>query len=222
MSTMEAGSSGKKSKSKGKEKVDYDSSRFTDKVKEKLYNRVWVRNGAVIKRELDLVILENSSIELLQNFTNRGWISLTMFKAELILTLCQEFMANIKYKLVNGKGKERLTSWVRGKKLKVSPDTFVEVFGMPREENPEFELPDIGMPEMATISHELLLEGEEWDGDVQCNKTRLKNRASLLWAIGTGKTIDLPRMMFMSFMRCTYGFGHEGFCAFHGVSHGAL
>ncbi|GFS37279.1 hypothetical protein Acr_00g0051090 [Actinidia rufa] len=143
--------------------LDYDSYRFTSKVEEKLYNKVWVRNGAVIERELNLVMLENSGIELLQNFMSRGWISLTMLKAESILTLCQEFMANIKY---------------------IS--------------NPECELPDIGMLDLATISHELLLEEEEWDGEVQCNKIRLKDRASLLWTIGMEKTIDLPRVMFMS------------------------
>ncbi|GFS42896.1 hypothetical protein Acr_00g0082390 [Actinidia rufa] len=223
MSTIEAGGSGKNSRSKRKENVDYDSSWFTDKVEEKLYNRVWVRNGAMIERELDLVTLENLGIEFLQNFMGRGWISLTMFKVELILTLCQEFMVNIKYKPVTERGKEKLISWVLRKKLKVIPDTFAEVFEIPREKNPEFELLDIRMPNLATISHELLLEGEEWDGEVQCNKTRLKDgylilflfschsllplkrtvsmsvtRASLLWAISTGITIDLLRMMFMS------------------------
>ncbi|GFS34062.1 hypothetical protein Acr_00g0032030 [Actinidia rufa] len=217
MSAMEAGGSGKKSKSKGKESVDYDSSRFTGKVEEKLYNIVWVRNGAVIERELNLVMLENSGIKLFQNFTSQGYISLTMFKAESILTFFQEFMANIRYNLVTEKGKERLTSWVQGK-FKVTPNTFAKIFQIPQEENPEFELPDIGMPYLTTISHELLLEGEEWDREVQCNKTRLKdkylilflflchsllplkrtvsmsfNRARLLWAIGMGKTIDLPR-----------------------------
>ncbi|GFS36402.1 hypothetical protein Acr_00g0045760 [Actinidia rufa] len=79
------------------------------------------------------------------------------------------------------------------------------------------------MPDLATVSHELLLEGDEWDGEVQCSKTHLKDRfillflfschsllplkrtvamsvtrANLLWAIGMGKSIDLPRMMFMS------------------------
>ncbi|GFS30359.1 hypothetical protein Acr_00g0011450 [Actinidia rufa] len=152
-----------------------------------LYNRVWVRNRAVIERELNLVILENSGIKLLQNFTSRGWIILTMFKVESILTICQQFMANIKYNPVTKKGKERLTSWVWGKKLKVTLDMFAEVFGIPRKENPEFELPDIRMPNLATIFHELLLEGEEWDGE-----------AKLLWMIGMGKTINLPLMMFMS------------------------
>ncbi|GFZ14672.1 hypothetical protein Acr_24g0008620 [Actinidia rufa] len=79
------------------------------------------------------------------------------------------------------------------------------------------------MPDLAVVSQELLLEGDEWDGEVQCNKTRLKDkylilfmfschsllplkrtvsmntaRATLLWAIGTRKTIDLPRIMFLS------------------------
>ncbi|GFS42907.1 hypothetical protein Acr_00g0082460 [Actinidia rufa] len=129
---------------------------------------------------------------------SRGWISLTMFKERSILTLCQEFMVNIQYKLVTEKGKERLTSRVWGKKLKVTPNMFAKVFGIPREENPKFELLDIGMLNLATISHELLLEGEEWDGEVQCNKTHLKDRASLLWAIGIRKSIDLPCIMFMS------------------------
>ncbi|GFY95309.1 hypothetical protein Acr_10g0006940 [Actinidia rufa] len=138
MSIMEAKGLDKKSKSKRNEKVDYDSSRFAGKVEEKLYNRVWVQNGAVIEQELDLVTLENAGIKLLQNFMSKGWISLTMFKAESILTLCQEFMVNIKCKSATERGKER---------------------------------------------------------------------ARLLWAIGTGKIIDLPRMMFMSLcathMACT-------------------
>ena len=77
-----------------------------------------------------------------------------MFKAKSILTLCQEFMANIKHRPVTEKGKERLVSWVRGKKLKVTPNTFAKIFQIPREENPEFEFPDIGMPDLATVFHE--------------------------------------------------------------------
>ncbi|GFY97534.1 hypothetical protein Acr_12g0000750 [Actinidia rufa] len=170
MSTMEAGGSGKKSKSKVKGNVNYDSSRFTKKVEEKLYNIVWDQNGAVIERELDLVTLENSGIEFLQNFMRRGWISLTMFKAESILTICQEFMTDIKYKPKSFKFREKRT-------LSLS----FRILGC----------------QTWPISHELLLEGEEWDGGVQCNKTRLKDRASLLWVIGMEKTIDLPCMMFM-------------------------
>ena len=141
MSTMESESSGKHSKSKGtgskkgKEKepinLDYDHILFVIKIEERLYNRVWIRNGAVIERELDLVSLENIGFKYLQNFRTQGWINLTMFKAESILTLCQEFMANIKHRPVTEKGKERLVSWVRGKKLKVTPDTFAEIFEIP-------------------------------------------------------------------------------------------
>ncbi|GFS41533.1 hypothetical protein Acr_00g0074960 [Actinidia rufa] len=71
-----------------------------------------------------------------------------------------------------------------------------EIFEIPQEENPEFELLNIGMPDLVAISHELLMEGDEWDGErtVSMNLTR----ASLLWAIGMGKTINLPCMMFLS------------------------
>ena len=87
-----------------------------------------------------------------------------IFKAESILTLYQEFMTNIKHKPMTEKGKERLISLVRGKKLKVSPDTFTEMIELPCVENPDYEFPDVGMPDLVTISHELLLEGDKWDG----------------------------------------------------------
>ena len=47
------------SKRKGKEptNIDYDATRFTKKIKEKLYNQVWVRNGTVIEREFHLISL---------------------------------------------------------------------------------------------------------------------------------------------------------------------
>ena len=79
------------------------------------------------------------------------------------------------------------------------------------------------MPDLTTISHELLLGDDNWDGEVQCNKTCLKDmylilflfschsllplkltvamsvtRANLLWAIGTGKSSDFPRIIFLS------------------------
>ncbi|GFS34082.1 hypothetical protein Acr_00g0032140 [Actinidia rufa] len=101
-------------------------------------------------------------------------------------------MANINYNPKIKKGKEKLCSCVRGKKLKVTLDTFVEIFEIPREDNPECEFLDVGMLDLAMVSQELLLEGDEWD--VSMNTAR----ARLLWAIGMGKTIDLPCMMFLS------------------------
>ncbi|GFY91101.1 hypothetical protein Acr_07g0012970 [Actinidia rufa] len=101
-------------------------------------------------------------------------------------------MASIKHKLVTEQGKEKLCSWVREKKLKVTPDTFAEIFEIPQEKNSEFAFPNVGMTDLAVVSQELLLEGDEWN--VSMNVAR----ARLLWAIGTGKTIDLPRMMFLS------------------------
>ncbi|GFZ12722.1 hypothetical protein Acr_23g0011070 [Actinidia rufa] len=220
---MKYGSLTKRSKSKGKAGVDYDDSCFTGQNEKKLFNKVWVRNGAVLERKLNLVALENTGVSFVQNFTTRDWINLTKFKAESVLTLCQEFMANIKHEPETEQGKEKLCSWVRGKKLKVTPDIFAEIFEIPREENPEFAFPNVRMPDLAVVSQELLLGGDEWDSEVQCNKIRLKDkylilflfschsllplkctismnvaRARLLWAIGTGKTIDLPRIMFLT------------------------
>ena len=70
-----------------------------------MYNRVLVRNGAKIEREFDLNSFEDLGIGFLHDFTNRGWLNLASFKAELILTLCQEFMANIKHRPMTDKGK---------------------------------------------------------------------------------------------------------------------
>ncbi|GFS36593.1 hypothetical protein Acr_00g0046860 [Actinidia rufa] len=118
-------------------------------MRKNLFNKVWIRNGAVLERKLNLVALENISISFVQNFTTRGWINLAKFKAETVLTLCQEFMANIKHEPETEQGKEKLCSWVRGKKLKVTPDTFAEIFEIPREENPEFVFLNVGMPDLA-------------------------------------------------------------------------
>ncbi|GFZ14661.1 hypothetical protein Acr_24g0008510 [Actinidia rufa] len=153
-------------------------------------SEVWIRNGAVLERKLNLVALENSGISFVQNFTTKGWINLAKFKAESVLTLCQEFMANIKHEPETEQGKEKLCSWVRGKKIKVTPDTFANIFEIPREENPEFAFPNVGMPDLAVVvSQELLMEGDEWDGEAfvgnRTGKTALK-------------TIDLPRIMFLS------------------------
>ncbi|GFS32708.1 hypothetical protein Acr_00g0024160 [Actinidia rufa] len=166
---MEIGGSSKKSKSKRKES-------WTMML---LVSLARVRKSSIIKSGFGMAW---------------GWIDLTKFKAESALTLCQEFMANIKY----------------------NPE-------IEKEENPEFEFSDVGMPDLAMVSQELLLEGDEWDGKAQCNKTCLKDKylvlvlflchsllplnhtmsmnttmAKLVWAIGMGKTIDLPRMMFLS------------------------
>ncbi|GFZ18577.1 transmembrane protein, putative [Actinidia rufa] len=214
MSTIETGGSSKKSKSKGKENVDYDASRFTGKNEEKLYNKVWVRNGVVIERKMNIVALENTSINFVQNFTSRGWINLTKFKVESVLTLCQEFMVNIKDNPETEKGKEKLCSWVRGKKLKVTPDTFAEIFEIPREENPDFEFPDVGMSDLAVVSQELLLEGYIWDGESTVSMNTA--RARLLWAIGTGKSIDLPRIMFLSLYATYKAADKKGYVPFIG------
>ena len=83
--------------------------------------------------EFDLIYLKDIGIGYLQNFINQGWLNLASFKAESVLNLCQEFMANIKHRSVTDKSKQRMISWVRGKKLRVTSDTFDEIYGIPRE-----------------------------------------------------------------------------------------
>ncbi|GFZ05176.1 hypothetical protein Acr_17g0007480 [Actinidia rufa] len=117
------------------------------KVEEKFCHKAWVKNGAVIERKLNIAALENAGIKWVQNFTTRGWIDLTRLKAESILTLGQEFMANIKYNPETKKGKEKLSA-----------------------------------------------------------------RVKLLWAIGTRRSIDLPRTMFMTLCAAHVGGMQEDLC----------
>ena len=77
-----------KEKEKEPTNLDYDHTRFTGKLEEKLYNRVWVRNGAMIEREIDLVTLKDIGIGYLKDLKNWEWINLTIFKTESILTFC--------------------------------------------------------------------------------------------------------------------------------------
>ncbi|GFZ02222.1 hypothetical protein Acr_15g0008300 [Actinidia rufa] len=96
-------------------------------------------------------------------------------------------MVNIKHEPVTEQGKDKLCSWMQGKKLKVTPDTFAEIFEIPREENPEFAFPNVGMPDLAVVSQELLLEGDEWDGEGQRKKRKLEEEAHEGSAIGMGE-----------------------------------
>ena len=43
-----------KGKGKAASNLGYDDTRFTRKIKENFYNRVWIRNENVIEREFDL------------------------------------------------------------------------------------------------------------------------------------------------------------------------
>ena len=87
-------------------------------------------------------------------------MNLATFKAELNLTPCQEFMSNIKHKPVIEKGKEKIISWVRGKKLIMTLDTFAKIFDIPRVENSNFIFPNVRLPDLPTISREMLLAGD--------------------------------------------------------------
>ncbi|GFY97576.1 hypothetical protein Acr_12g0001170 [Actinidia rufa] len=92
------------------------------------------------------------------------------------------------------KGKEKMISWVRGKKVVVTPNTFAEIFDIPHVENPDFAFPDVRMQNCLSF-----LESYFWWMTIGMTVAMSVTRMSLLWAIGTGKSIDLPRIMFMAF-----------------------
>ncbi|GFZ16815.1 hypothetical protein Acr_26g0000850 [Actinidia rufa] len=203
----------------GSSREGYDDSRFLGVHEEKAYRNIWVNNGVVIDRGIRLNAFRSSELE--KEFTKRGWLGLAKFQGECILTLCAEFMSNIST-LVAEKGSELIKSWVRGKEIILTPDTFVRYFGLRRVANPEFDYPNVGAPPVPVLCEVLLEKGETWNGVGQCSKQTLCAkylilflfschslmplkrtvsmsllRAQLLWAIGTGKSIDLPRYMFM-------------------------
>ncbi|GFZ05440.1 hypothetical protein Acr_17g0010120 [Actinidia rufa] len=104
-------------------------------------------------------------------------------------------MENIKHEPETEQGKENLCSWVRGKKLKkVTLDTFAEIFEIPREKNLEFAFPNVGMPDLAVVSQELLLEGTNGAvraslsrSEGQRKKRKLEEEAQEESAIGMGE-----------------------------------
>ena len=203
----------------GSSREAYDVLRFLGVQNERAYRKIWVQNGVVIEREIRLNAFGDFAWE--KEFADRGWLGLASFKGECVVTLCAEFMSNVSFSVAE-KGNERIVSWVRGKEIILTPDTFAHYYGLRRVDSPDFDYPDIGVPPLTVICKELLKSGETWDGVVHCSKQKLKsrylilflfscyflmplkrtvdmslNRAQLLWAIGTGKSIDLPRYMFL-------------------------
>ena len=64
---------------------------------------------AVIEKEFELNSFEELGFGYFHEFVNWGWLTLASFKADSILTLCQEFMSNIKHKPIIKKGREKNT-----------------------------------------------------------------------------------------------------------------
>ncbi|GFS42481.1 hypothetical protein Acr_00g0080060 [Actinidia rufa] len=58
---------------------------------------------------------------------------------------------------------------------------------IPQEETLEFAFPNVGMPDLAVVSQELLLEGDEWDGEGQRKKRKLEEEAHEGSVIGMGE-----------------------------------
>ena len=58
---------------------------------------------------------------------------------------------------------------------------------------PEFDFLDVGMPDTAAFSQELLLERDDWDGEIQCNKIRLKDKYLILFLFSCHTLLPLKR-----------------------------
>ncbi|GFY90894.1 hypothetical protein Acr_07g0010900 [Actinidia rufa] len=92
LGNMKHGSPIKRSKSKGKAGVDYDASRFTGKNTENLFNKVWIRNEAVLERKPGVCISGCWDAGLSSSFTGiafrggqMGWrVSMNVARARLL------------------------------------------------------------------------------------------------------------------------------------------
>ena len=75
--------------------------------------------------------------------------------------------------------------------MRITLDTFDEIYGIPRVEKLEFEFLDVGMPNLDAIFQELLMGDDIWDGEVQCNKTRIKDRYLILFLFSCHSLLPL-------------------------------
>ena len=78
-----------------------------------------MQNEAIIEREIRLNAFGEFSRE--KEFADRGWLGLASFKGECVVILCAKFMANISSPNI---------SWVQGKEIILTPNTFAHYFGL--------------------------------------------------------------------------------------------
>ena len=193
-----------KTTSKGKDVVEgssserCDASRFMGAYEETTYCSTCVNYGAAIERGVRLSVFHSNELE--NEFTKRGWLGVTKFKGECILTLCAEFMSNISAP-VTERGSEHIRSWVRGKEVILTPDTFVRYFGLRRVEDPKFDYPDLGAPSTQTLCEVLLNPGETWSGEGQCDKLKLHPKYLFLFLFSCHSIMPLKRRVSMSLHR---------------------
>ena len=133
-------------------------------------------------------------------------------------------MANIGICCVTPR-QEHVLSHVRGHQIVVTPESFARVTGAPRVQDAQFSFPGVGAPEdFREVSAEICVPGTHWLDRRQmpirvltprytplyifCCSTIFpivrhseikRDRARLLWAIGTGRSIDLPLYMYRVF-----------------------
>ena len=98
-------------------------------------------------------------------------------------------------------GRERLESWVKGTPLTLTPDTFVQIYGVPRVANAQFVWQGLGPEVNEQVYLEILKPGAPRPGDIQLKKKFLKERylPLFLWTCHT--ILPLARLSDVSLMR---------------------
>ena len=200
---------------------EFDATRFRGREQEVEYGRVWNTRKIVVERRWVVSQFEAEPYGWLRPLTDRQWLGLASFRGQYSATLVAEFMANISSDPVCG-DRHILRSWVRGRDIVITPDSFTEQFGLPRVAHPEFTYDGEHPPSHKEMCAEILAPGESWTASqirvrqiapryhplflwtcysifplgrtVECSRMR----GQLLWAIGTGRSIDLPHFMYMA------------------------
>ncbi|GFS35097.1 hypothetical protein Acr_00g0037810 [Actinidia rufa] len=132
----------------GSSSETYDALRFLRVHEERAYRKTWVQNRAVIEKEIRLNDFGEFTWE--KEFADRGWLGLASFNGECVVTLYAEFMENISSP-IDEKGNTKIVSWVQGKEIILTPDSFAHYFRLRQVENPNFEYPDVGVPPLSNI-----------------------------------------------------------------------
>ena len=95
---------------------------------------VFTKRGVVCARSIDPKSFRGPPFDWAGEIERRGWGRYAGYSGVAIGALCREFMANI-HTVDDTPGKEKLESWVRGTPIILTPNTFVQIYDVPKVEN---------------------------------------------------------------------------------------
>ena len=195
--------------------LDYEAEIFNGKDPQRDYRKIWRRKSLALERAIKLEDFEGEPYFWEEAFTQRGWLEFAKFSGVACKHLCGEFFANI-ISIEEDPGKEHITSWVRGKNITITPDSIAALCKLKRTEGAQFQFKEDPDIDTTVVASEILLPNQTWEkkfvGKNVVNDRYLPlflwsthnlipigrtsemdtQRGKLLWAIGTGKPIDLP------------------------------